>query len=133
MRPFLYRLIFTAGLCLSLPATALAGPWGSPAEPEKSAKELAAEKEAEQFSVYLIGSVATLVALLVVVQFLREVRASRPAPRLVVYHSGGGLSHDGLGSRDGTGGSYGGLGRSAHGLGDGRDDYSAPGRDESDF
>lgn len=133
MRPFLYRLTLAAFVCLTVPVPTQAGVWGQDApEPsaKKSAKELAAEQEAEQNSVYFIGAIAAIVALLVVVQFLREVRTSAPPSRLLIYHSGAGMSHDGLGSRDG-GSSYGGLGRSADGLGDSKDDY--PDRYVSDF
>lgn len=96
MRRFLYGFTIIAGLCL-LPAVAHAGPFGSPPPPEKSAAELAAEKEAEQTGLYFVGSIAAIIALLVVVQFVREVRDSAPtsAPRIrSVIHLGDGSTSD---------------------------------------
>jgi hypothetical protein len=117
MRPFLYGLTFIAGLCL-FPATAQAGPWGSPESTGPTKAEKAAAEKAEETGVYFVGCIAAIVGLLVVVQFLREVRGTAPAPRVIVYHAAGGHSYDG-------------TGRSHDGSGDSRDEY--PSRDVSDF
>jgi hypothetical protein len=87
MRPFLYALTFSLGLCLVLPAAARGrgALGGSEAPPETSRADVRAEKNADQTSVYFIGCLAALVALVVVVQFVREVRGSAPPPRVVMY------------------------------------------------
>lgn len=119
MRPFLHALTFSFGLSLLVPTAAhgrgaLGGYDAPPPQPTRA--EIQAEKDAEQASVYFLGVVAAIVGMLVVVQFVREVRGSAPPPRVIVY-SARSDSYDGIGSYDGSG--------THHGLdaGDDGDDY----------
>ena len=76
MRQFFSALTFATGLCLALPGAASArGVLGAPEPPppEKSREEILAEKEADQYTQYFLGCLATLVATTVIVQFYREV------------------------------------------------------------
>jgi hypothetical protein len=102
MRPFLYALTFSLGLCLLVPAAARGrGALAGPDPPEMSRADIRAEKDADQASVFLIGSLAALVALVVVVQFVREVRGSPPPPRVIMY-SARTDTFDGTDSYDGA-------------------------------
>ncbi|HKB01766.1 MAG TPA: hypothetical protein VKD90_06080 [Gemmataceae bacterium] len=76
MRQFFSALTFATGLCLALPGPAsargvLGGP--EPPPPEQSREDILAEKEAARYTEYFLGSLATLVATTVIVQFYREV------------------------------------------------------------
>jgi hypothetical protein len=89
MKKLLYALTFAIGLCLVLPGAASGrGALGSPAPPppEKTKEEIQAEKDADYFSFYFLGSLASLIATTCVVQFFREVRGSGySGPRFFTY------------------------------------------------
>jgi hypothetical protein len=111
MRPFLYALTFSLGACLLLPAAArgkgVLGGGGYDPPPEPTKEEIAAEKRAEQISNYFIGSIAAVVALAVIVQFVREVRGNAPPIRVVSYSArtdsyDGTSRYGGTSSYDGT-------------------------------
>jgi hypothetical protein len=129
MRSFLYALTFALTASLLLPAAArgrgaLGGGGGYEPASEPTKEEIEAGKGAEQASRYVIGCIAAVVALLVVVQFVREVRGNAPPVRVITYSARTDHSYDGTGSHDGAGGSDG-------ADPDSGDDYDSP--DETDF
>jgi hypothetical protein len=90
MKQFLYALTFAVGVCLVLPgAVSARGALGGPEQPppEKSREEILAEKEADQYTLYFLGSLAGTIAMAVVVQFYREVRGGSGymGPRIFTY------------------------------------------------
>src|SRR5215211_7083509 len=88
MKQFLYALTFAIGLCLLAPGVARGrGALGSPESPppERTKEQIRAEKDAEEYSVYFLGSLASLILTTCVVQFVREVRGGYAGPRIFTY------------------------------------------------
>jgi hypothetical protein len=86
MKQFLYALTFATALCLLAPGAARGrGVFASPEPPAPSQKEILAEKEVDGWSVYFLGSLASLILTTCVVQFVREVRGGYAGPRIFTY------------------------------------------------